>query len=155
IKEGAKIDGGLAENTDLARELRMRWTPPEPKAAYSYPVAITALAFSPDNKKIVAGGHHELTVWDAETGKLEKRIYTRARRTIALRFWPEGKLGAGGGRPGEEGDVRVYDLSPPAAKKVDGVDVLDGVNDKKVMLKQLLDSDDEVLCLALSADGKK
>jgi WD40 repeat protein len=36
-----------------------------------------------------------------------------------------------------------------------GVTLLDGVNDKGVMRKQLLDADDEVLCLALSPDGKR
>src|SRR5204863_2156154 len=30
-----------------------------------------------------------------------------------------------------------------------------GVNDPKVLVKKLLEADDEVLCLALSADGKK
>ena len=38
---------------------------------------------------------------------------------------------------------------------MNGVAYLDGVNDKGVMVKQLLDADDEVLCLALSPDGKK
>src|SRR5262249_7428742 len=31
----------------------------------------------------------------------------------------------------------------------------DGVNDPKVMLKQFLEADDEVLCLSVSADGTK
>jgi WD40 repeat protein len=35
------------------------------------------------------------------------------------------------------------------------VAILDGVNNPAVMLKQLLDADDEVLCLGLSPDGKK
>src|SRR5205814_9742781 len=37
----------------------------------------------------------------------------------------------------------------------DGVAWLDGVGDPKVMLAQLADSDDSMLCLALSPDGKK
>lgn len=155
IQEGAKLDAGLKPEADLLRELRLRWTPPPPPAAYPYPVTITSLAFTPDSKKLVVGGHHELTVWDAANGKLEKRIHTRARRAMALLFLPDGKLAAAGGRPGEEGDVRIYDINGGTPKNVNGVAVLDGVNDKAVMVKQLLDADDEVLCLALSADGKK
>lgn len=155
IEQGAKLDSGLKAEGDLLRELRLRWTPPSPPAVYPYPVTVTALAFTPDNKKVVVSGHHELTVWDAASGKLEKRIYTRARRALAMVFLPDGKLAVAGGRPGEEGDVRIYDLNGGTVKNVNGIAVLDGVNDKGVMIKQLLDADDEVLCLALSADGKK
>jgi len=166
IKEGAKLDAGLTKEADLSRELRNRWKPPTPWASYPFAVTINALAFTPDNQKLVVGGHHELTVWDVTTGKLEKRIYTRCRRAMAMVFLPDGKLVVAGGRPGEEGDVRIYDVnggtpltlpSPPGGEGlgVRGVAILDGVNDPKVMLAKLLDSDDEVLCLALSADGKK
>jgi WD40 repeat protein len=155
IQQGAKLDAELKPESDLLRELRLRWTPPAPPAVYPYPVTITSLVFTPDNKKIVVSGHHELTVWDAATGKLEKRISTRARRAMAMVFLPDGKLAVAGGRPGEEGDVRIYDINGGTPKNVDGIAVLDGVHDKGVMLKQLLDADDEELCLALSADGKK
>ncbi len=155
IQEGAKLDAGLKPESDLLRELRLRWQPPAPPVAYPFPVTVTAVAFTPDNKKLVVSGHHELTVWDVASGKLEKRISTRARRAMAMVFLPDGKLAVAGGRPGEEGDVRIYDLGGGTAKNVNGIAVLDGVHDKAVMVKQLLDADDEVLCLALSADGKK
>ncbi|HTU93154.1 MAG TPA: c-type cytochrome domain-containing protein [Gemmataceae bacterium] len=155
IQQGAKLDAGLRPESDLLRELRLRWTPPSPPSVYPYPVTVTALAFTPDSKKVVVGGHHELTVWDAAGGKLEQRICTRARRTLAMVFLPDGKLAVAGGRPGEEGDVRIYDLKGGTARNVNGVAILDGVHDKSVMVKQLLDADDEVLCLALSSDGKK
>ncbi|HEY7327564.1 MAG TPA: c-type cytochrome domain-containing protein [Gemmataceae bacterium] len=155
IGQGAKLDANLKPESDLLRELRLRWTPPSPPAAYPYPVTITSLAFTPDSKKVVVSGHHELTVWDVASGKLEKRIFTRARRALAMVFLPDGKLAVAGGRPGEEGDVRIYDINRGMAKNVNGIAVLDGIHDKGVMVKQLLDADDEVLCLALSADGKK
>jgi WD40 repeat protein len=158
IQQGAKLDSGLKPESDLLRELRLRWIPTLPPAAYPYPVTITALAFTPDNKKVVVSGHHELTVWNVTSGKLDKRIHTRGRRAMAMLFLPDGKLAVAGGRPGEEGDVRIYDLNGgpnPQNAGPDGVAVLDGVNDKSVMVKQLLDADDEVLCLALSADGKR
>jgi WD40 repeat protein len=51
--------------------------------------------------------------------------------------------------------VRIYNMEGGKAKVEGGVAYLDGVGDPGVMVKQLLDADDEVQCLALSADGKK
>ena len=83
-----------------------------------------------------------------------ERVYTRAERAYALAFLPDGKLVVAGGRPGQEGDVRVYDITAKG-KTDNGVEILDGVNDPKVMLKQLLESDDSVLTVAVSPDGKR
>jgi len=154
IKEGAKLDAGLDPKADLFRELRVRWEPPAPPAVYKVPVAVTALTFTPDNKALVVGGYHELTVWDIETTKLIKRIRTRAERAYALAYLPDGKLVVAGGRPGQEGDVRVYDLDAQTGKTANGVSFLDGVHDRSVLVAQLLDCDDSVLALALSHDGK-
>src|SRR5205823_13776231 len=104
IKEGAKLDTGVEEKSDLFRELRIRWKPPAPPAIYNRPVTITALAFTLDNQKLIVGGNHELTVWDVAAAKLEKRIYTRAERAYAILVLPDGKVAVAGGRPGEEGD---------------------------------------------------
>ncbi len=155
IKQGAKLDTGLDAKADLLKELRIRWKPPTPKVAFDKPVLINALAFTPDAKSVVVGGHYELTVWGATDGKLQKRINTRAERAMAMAFLPDGKLAVAGSRPGQEGDVRVYDLSAKAKKTDAGVDYLDGVDDTAVMVKHLHDADDSVQCLALSPDGKK
>jgi WD40 repeat protein len=155
IQEGAKLDAGIAPKADLVRELRLRWEPPAPPLAYRYPVVITALAFTPDGTKIVVGGHHELTVWDVASTKLERRIATRAERAYGMVFLPDGKLAVAGGRPGQEGNLRIYDLNAGTPKMAGTVAMLDGVHDKAVFLKELLETDDSVLCLALSLDGKK
>ncbi len=145
IDEGAKLDAGVAANADLLRELRKRWSPPTPPEKYKYPINVNALAFTPDNKQVVVGGYHELTIWDAATGKLDKRIRTRAERAYGMLFLPDGKLVVAGGRPGQEGDVRIYDIAAGT----------DGIADPKVMLKELVQSDDSILALALSKDGTK
>jgi hypothetical protein len=155
IDEGAKLDAGVAAKADLLRELRVRWQPPPPPAAYKFPVNVNALLFTPDSKKLVIGGHHELTVWDAASGKLEKRIFTRAERAKSMVFLPDGKLAVAGGRPGQEGDVRIYNINAGKPNMVGGVPVIDGVNDKTVFLQELVQTDDEMLALALSPDGKK
>lgn len=153
IKEGAKLDAGLDAKADIVKELRVRWKPPVPPKVYPFPAIVNALAFTPDGKQLVVGGHHELTVWAIDTGKLVKRVYTRAERAYGLAFFPDGKLAVAGGRPGQEGDVRVYDLNAKG-KTEDGVEILDGVSDAKVLVKHLFDVEDSVLCLAVSPDGK-
>jgi len=154
IKEGAKLDAALTPKNDLLRELRVRWKPPQPPVVYARPVTVAALAFTPDSKQVVVGGQYELTVWDAASAKLEKRMAMRPERATALVFLPDGKLALAGGRPGQEGNVAIYDLGAKG-KVQSGVTILDGVNDNTVLIRQLLDTDDMVYCLAVSADGKK
>src|SRR5204863_7915291 len=92
--------------------------------------------------------------WDLDSGKLEKRLWTRAERAHSMGFLPDGKLVVAGGRPGQEGDVRVYNLS--GNSKMDGgIALLDGVNDKTVFIKELAEADDSILAVAVSADGRK
>jgi hypothetical protein len=161
IKEGARFDGPSPQ-TDLVAELRKRWNPPSPPESYPFPSVIRALAFTPDNKKLVVGGHHELLIWDIDSGKLEARIHTRAERTNAMLFLSPSQDGTGGvivvagGRPGQEGDVRIYKLDGPPSKMEGEVKIYNGVDPKAgVLVRELLQTDDEVLCLALSPDGKK
>ena len=155
IDEGAKLDAGIDAKADLLRELRIRWKPPLPHAAYKFPWNVNALAFTPDSKKVVVGGFHELTVWDAATGKLEKRVFTRAERAYGMVFLPDGKLVVAGGRPGQEGDVRIYNINAGKPVAHGGIPAIDGVNDKTVFLQELVQTDDSVLAVALSPDGKK
>ena len=155
IEQGAKLDPDVAADADLIRELRKRWQPPAPPVTYPVPVVVTALAFTPDGNRLVVGGHQEITVWDANSGKLVMRVRTRAERSYAFAFLADGKLVVAGGRPGQEGDVRAYDLSAPPQQAVDGVAYLDGVRDPKVLVAQLVDTDDSELCLALSPDEKR
>src|SRR4051812_34085516 len=86
IDQGAKLDAGLDPKADLVKELRVRWKAPVPPKVYPFPAIVNALAFTPDGKQLVVGGHHELTVWAIDSGKLVKRIYTRAERAYGLAF---------------------------------------------------------------------
>lgn len=154
IDQGAKLDAGIDAKADLFKELQKRFEPPALLTAYPKPALINSVIFTPDSKKLVASGYHELTVWDVQTGKLEKRIHTRAERAHDMDFLPDGKLVVAGGRPGQEGDVRIYDIGG-MGKAVGGVAILDGVKDKSVFVAQLLQTSDEILTLDVSDDGKK
>lgn len=155
IDEGAKLDAGIDAKADLVRELRIRWSPPTPFVSYKFPTLINAVAFTPDSKRIVVGGNHELTIWDVATGKLQRRVFTRAERAMAMAYLPDGKLVVAGARHGQEGDVRIYNIDAGTPKDFGGVPSVDGVNDKAVMLKQLVQVDDAIWALAVSQDGKK
>src|SRR5437870_2325482 len=72
-----------------------------------------------------------------------------------MAFLPDGKLVVAGGRPGQEGDAPIYNLNAGNARTENGVTILDGVHDSAVLVKELLETDDSVLCVGLSADGKK
>ena len=154
IDQGAKLDPGIDVKASLIRELRSRWQPPQPATVYKFPNVINALAFSPDGK-LVVGGHHELLVYDLTTGKLYRRLFTRAERAYAMEFLADGKLVVAGGRPGQEGDVRIYDIQAGTPKDFGGVPAVDGVNDKAVLVQVIADADDAMLALAVSPDGKK
>jgi WD40 repeat protein len=133
----------------------MRYKPTVPPAVYKGPVTITALAFTPDNQKLIVGGNHELTVWDIAGAKLDKRIYTRAERAYTILVLPDGKVAVAGGRPGQEGDVKIYDINGGTPKDEAGVQILDGVNDAGVLVGKLIEVDDTVNCIAATKDGKK
>jgi WD40 repeat protein len=64
-------------------------------------------------------------------------------------------LAVAGGRPGQEGDVRIYNLNAGTTKAENGIAILDGIHDSAVLMKELLETDDSVLCLGASADSKK
>src|SRR5262249_27515511 len=127
IQQGAKLDGGINSKDDLRKVLRTHWRPPALLSPYTKPPLIPPLAFTPDGQKLITTGYHELIVWDIQTGKLEKRLHTRAERAHDIKFLKDGKLVVAGGRPGQEGDVRIYDLGGISTVK-DGVALLNGVN---------------------------
>ena len=73
---------------------------------------VESLAYSPDGKIIASGAYQEVILWDAQTGKIRKRITGFADRVVALDFSNNGKLLAtGGGAPTEDGEVKVFDVA--------------------------------------------
>lgn len=117
IAQGAKFDGD-----DPSTTLTLVIPPPSyaaPPEHYPHPVPITALTFSPDRKQLIAGGYHELTVWNAESGELVRRINNVGQRVFALSFAADGHtLAVGCGEPGKSGEVRLVDFASGEVKGV-------------------------------------
>ena len=83
-------------------------------------------------------------------------VCTRAERAYAMVFLPDGKLAVAGGRPGQEGDVRIYDLNAGTAKdRAAASPSSTASTTRPSCVKELLETDDSVLGLAVSPDGKK
>ncbi|MDA1053945.1 MAG: hypothetical protein O3C40_26135 [Planctomycetota bacterium] len=136
IEEGAKFDG----DNPAADLITIVPAPvhPEPPAAYRYAMPIAAVVFSHDGKELIAGGYHELTVWNPADGTLIRRIKNVGQRTRALSLSPDGTLLAVGcGAPGRLGETRVFDMAKGEVVKVLGT------------------TSDEVLDVAFSPQGDR
>jgi WD40 repeat protein len=143
IRQGAAFDG--PERSASLQSL-VRVTHPTAPPTYPHPVPASALAFHPDGTTLAVGGYHEITLWEATTGKLVGRIGNVAQQTHALAYSPDGTLlAAAGGTPGSLGEVRVVPASDPTAARV-----LDRIGD--VMLGVCFGPDGRTLA-AGGADG--
>lgn len=109
VAEGAAFDGETAAKPlSLVIPPRRYAAPPQ---SYARPVPVTAVAFSPDGTKVLAGGYHEVGVWNAEDGTLVRRIPNLPQRVFALAFLPDGRrLLVAGGEPGRSGEARAVDF---------------------------------------------
>ncbi len=70
--EGCKFDGDDPQ-VPLFELVPARTYAAAPES-YRTALPITAIALSPDGSQVLASGYHELTVWDATSGKLVRRI---------------------------------------------------------------------------------
>lgn len=120
IEEGATFDG--PDPKAALATIIPPPTHPDPPEAYPMAMPVTALAFTPDGGQLIAGGYHELTVWNPADGQLVRRIKNVGQRTYAIAFSPDGKLlAAAGGAPGRLGETRLFDFASGNLVSVLGV----------------------------------
>ncbi|MBC7818853.1 MAG: hypothetical protein IAG10_18335 [Planctomycetaceae bacterium] len=135
IEQGAKFDGPAV--TDRIVTLLPPRQHPRPPETYRVPVPVFALRFSPDGQSLFTSGMYEVLVWDATTGKLQRRIPGMPQRIHSLRFSPNRQtLAVAGGAPGEYGEIRLVTLADGSARVLPAWE-------------------DVVLDVAFSADGRQ
>ena len=84
---------------------------PDPPPQYARAIPVTAVAFANDDQSILTSGYHEMLVWTARDGKLQRRISGLPERIHSIDMHPGGKqVAVAGGSPGRSGEVRVIDL---------------------------------------------
>jgi WD40 repeat protein len=69
------------------------------------------VAFSPDSKRLASASHdHMVKLWDASTGQEVLTMHGHDEPVESVGFSPDGRyLASGGGRPGEPGQLKVWD----------------------------------------------
>ncbi|MCC6510119.1 MAG: hypothetical protein IT423_13515 [Pirellulaceae bacterium] len=106
--EGSKFDG--EDPTVPIFELTPARTYAPAPEKYRVPLPVTALGFSPDGSQVLVSGYHELTIWDATTGELKRRISNLPERIHSLDWSADQKtLAVAGGSPSHIGEVRLVD----------------------------------------------
>lgn len=117
IDQGAEFDG-VDVRADLATLIPISQHPAAP-TIYPHAAPLAALCFSPDGQHILAGGYHEVTIWDISTGSLVRRMGNLEQRTLDLDFTSDGSLLiVAGGTPGISGEVRILDFRSGEAREV-------------------------------------
>jgi WD40 repeat protein len=136
IESGAKFDGPQSKaklNTLFAQNQQVKES-----EKYPVPLPITALAASNDAKSLAISGFHEITLWDAQSGKLAGRIPGLPEKIQAMAWLADGKtLVVAGGRPLRTGEVWLVDV------------------EQRKATKRIHQTTDTVLALAVSPDGKR
>ncbi len=99
---------------------------------------VQSIAWSPDGNRIAAGGYRTVLVWNARTGGLAETLGAPLEgRVSALAFLPDGRtLAVADGAQGQRGQIHLWPVgaAKPAAT--------------------LAAHADNILCMALSHDGK-
>ena len=137
VEFGGRLDAGVNPGDRLI-EIMPRRPQPAPPEHYSVPLAVTALAFSPDGATLATSGYHEVLLWNVADGTLKQRIQNVAETVHDLAFHPDAqRLAVTAGTPGQAGEVKLF--------RLDGGE----------LLADLVRTEDAVLGVAFSPDGSK
>ena len=110
ILEGASFDGPDPQRSlaELVRDVHLRPAPSQ----YGRPIPVTALAFSPDARRLAVSGYREVLIWNTIDGTLFKRVGNLPERIMSLAWEPQRNvLAVGGGTPGQWGTVVTLDVA--------------------------------------------
>ncbi len=107
--------GAIFDGEDPAQAIHLVVPPlthPAAPTTYAHAIPIAAIGLSPDGTQALAGGYHELTVWNLRDGSLARRIGNLGQRIFAIDFSDDGRtVAVACGEPGRSGEVRLIDFA--------------------------------------------
>jgi mono/diheme cytochrome c family protein len=106
------IAEGAVDDTPLNAKVKFDVDHPP---VYTRPPVIPSIDFSPDGQFLAVAGFHEILLMKADGSERVARLVGLSERIQSIKFSPDGKqLAAGGGLPGRDGEVQVWDVEKKA-----------------------------------------
>lgn len=128
IRQGAKDD----TPAEFKRTLVTQGPP-----TYSKPVAVTAMAYSPDGSTLAVAGYREIVLHKADAGGIVGRLVGLSERIESVVFSPDGAvLVVAGGSAARFGELQFWDWK------------------KQKLLRSVMPSFDTIYGASFSTDGK-
>ncbi|MCA1685369.1 MAG: WD40 repeat domain-containing protein, partial [Planctomycetia bacterium] len=158
IDQGAKVDA--LDPAEAARIAEERKAVESASFASDAPPPVTALAYSPDGKRLAVAGYREVLVVNPSTGQTVQRLGGFPDQVTSVAFHPDGlRLAGAGGLAGRQGEVRLWGLEKGAVWRESGV--LRGHDDTVLAVAWRPKSDqiasaslDELILVRETASGK-
>ncbi|MEZ6058024.1 MAG: c-type cytochrome domain-containing protein [Planctomycetaceae bacterium] len=111
IDFGASLDAGVSPTAPLFKIVPRRPQPAAPET-YRVPIPVTAIALSPNGASLATSGYHEVLIWSAEQGTLERRISNVASQVYDIAYHSDNqRIAIAAGTPGQGGEVKLFDTT--------------------------------------------
>jgi WD40 repeat protein len=104
------VNTRIAPTPDLVTKTTPKDAPLELALKIGPLAPVTALAYSPDGKRLAVGSYRAVVLWDTATGQPAATIAPLAGPVQSIAFRSDGtQLAVAGGAPGVAGEVNVFD----------------------------------------------
>ncbi len=125
---------------------------------YTKPPVVSALAFSPDGKRLAVSGYHEVLIHATDSTNIIARLVGESPRIESIAYSPNGKLiGVSGGAPALFGEIQFWDTESNALVRSikSSIDSLYGISFSSDSEKVAVGGADKSVRVFTVKDGKE